>query len=103
MFRNYLKTSLRNLWRNKTSTGINLLGLTTGLTCCLLIGLYMQHELSYDNFQKKGDRTARVIMEYSFGGDTKRGNFTSTKVAPTFKRIFSEVESSIRMSQTSRV
>jgi len=38
---------------------INLLGLTTGLSCCLLIGLYMQHELSYDNFQKNGERTAR--------------------------------------------
>lgn len=103
MFRNYLKTSLRNLWKNKTSTGINLLGLTTGLSCCLLIGLYMQHELSYDNFQKNGERTARVIMEYSFGGDVKRGNFTSTKVAPTFKREFPEVELSIRMQQYGRI
>jgi putative ABC transport system permease protein len=103
MFRNYLKTSLRNLWRNKTSTGINLLGLTTGLTCCLLIGLYMQHELSYDNFQTKGERTARVIMEYTIGSDTKKGNFTSTKVAPTFQRNFPEIESAIRMQQYSRV
>lgn len=103
MFRNYLKTALRSLWKNKTSTGINLLGLTTGLTCCLLIGLYMQHELSYDNFQQKGDRTVRLIMEYSFGGDTKRGNFTSTKVAPTFQRNFPEVELAIRMAQYSRI
>ena len=103
MFRNYWKTTLRNLWKNKTSTGINLLGLTTGLSCCLLIGLYMQHELSYDNFQKNGERTARVIMEYSFGGDVKRGNFTSTKVAPAFKREFPEVELSIRMQQYARI
>lgn len=103
MFRNYWKTALRNLWKNKTSTGINLLGLTTGLSCCLLIGLYMQHELSYDNFQKNGDRVARVIMQYTFGGDVKSGNFTSTKVAPTFKREFPEVELSIRMQQYSRI
>jgi putative ABC transport system permease protein len=63
----------------------------------------MQHELSYDNFQKNGDRIARVIMEYTFGGDTKRGNFTSTKVAPTFKRTFPEVELSIRMQQYARI
>lgn len=103
MFRNYLKTAFRNLFRNKTATGINLLGLTTGLTCCLLIGLYMQHELSYDNFQQKGERTARLIMEYSFGGDVKRGNFTSTAVAPVFKRTFPEIESSIRMVQYARI
>lgn len=103
MFRNYLKTAIRNLWRNKTATGINLLGLTTGLTCCLLIGLYMQHELSYDDFQSKGKRIARVIMEYTFGADVTRGNFTSTKVAPTFSRTFSEVESAIRMTQTTKV
>ncbi len=47
-------------------TFINVLGLMTGITCCLLIGLYIQHEYSYDRFQQKGDRIARVLMEYRF-------------------------------------
>ncbi|MCW3116350.1 MAG: macB 17 [Chitinophagaceae bacterium] len=103
MIKNYFKSALRNLWKNKTSSLINITGLSAGLSCCLLIALYIQSELSYDEFQEKGDRIARVIMEYSFGGDVRKGNFTSTKVAPSFKRNFPEIESAVKMSKTSRV
>ena len=103
MFSNYLKTAWRNLWKNKTIASINVLGLVTGITCCLLIGLYIQHELSYDRFQQKGNRIARVIMKYRFAtGDYKEGNFTSTKVLPAFVRQFPEVESGVRMTLTNR-
>ena len=99
MFTNYLKVTVRNLWKYKASSFINLLGLTVGLTACLLIGLYVQHEFSFDKHQAKGDRIARVIMEYGFEGspETEKGNFTSTKVAPVFSRTFPEVESAVRM------
>ena len=56
MFRNHAKTALRNLWKNKPSTAINILGLTIGITACLLIALFIQHELSFDKFQSKGSR-----------------------------------------------
>lgn len=100
MFRNNFKVAFRNLWNNKFSSLINSFGLTIGLTSCLLIGVYIQHELSFDNFQEKGERIARVIMEYSFDGspEAKRGNFTSTKVAPVFVRTFPEIESAVRMT-----
>ncbi len=98
MLLSYFKIAIRNLWKHATSSVINLLGLTIGLSCCLFIGLYIQHEVSYDRFEEKGDRIARVIMEYSFdGGETNKGNYTSTKVAPAFKRNFPEVESAVRM------
>src|SRR4051812_22652036 len=105
MFKNYFKTAWRNLWKNRTSSAINIFGLTIGLTCCLLITLYIQHELSYDDFETKGDRIARVIMEYSFSGSnaTNAGNFTSVRVASVFKRTFPEVESVIKMVGYSRV
>ena len=105
MLRNYLKIALRNFQRNRLASMINLLGLTIGLTSCLLIVLYIQNELSYDGFEKKGDRIARVIMEYGFngGGELKKGNYTSTKVAPVFKRTFPEVESAVRMALQPRV
>lgn len=70
MFKNYLKTAWRNLWKNKISSIINVLGLTIGLTCCLLIALYIRHELSYDDFERNGKRIARVIMEYRFAGSS---------------------------------
>jgi len=99
MVRNNLKVTVRNLWKNKVASAINIFGLTVGLISCLLISLYIQHEASFDSFQKNGKRIARVIMEYAFDGspETKRGNYTSTKVAPEFSRIFPEVEYGIRM------
>ncbi len=103
MIKHYFKIALRNLWKKKIFSVINLTGLSIGLTSCLLITLYIQHELSYDQFQNKGDRIARVIMEYSFGGASQKGNFTSTKVAPSFKRNFPEVETAVRMTKRSRV
>jgi putative ABC transport system permease protein len=61
--------------------------------------------LSYDGFQKKGDRIARVIMEYSFDGspESNKGNYTSVRVAPVFQRNFPEIESTIRMTMRDRV
>ena len=105
MFKNYLKTAFRNLWKNKTSSIINVLGLTIGLGGCLLIALYIQHELSYDGFEANGNRISRMIMEYKFdgGGELQKGNYTSTKVAPVFKRTFPEVVSSVRMVRYERV
>src|ERR671912_958320 len=99
MLRNNLKVTVRSLWKNKVASAINIFGLTVGLTSCLLIALYIQHEASFDSFQENGKRIARVIMEYSFDGspETKRGNYTSTKVAPEFSRIFPEVQCGIRM------
>src|SRR5580704_2066909 len=105
MFRNYLKIALRNFWKNKTSSAINIFGLTIGLTSCLLIALYIQHEVGYDSFEKKGNRIARVIMEYSFAGSSQsnKGNYTSVRVASVFKRTFPEVESAIKMTEYPRV
>jgi putative ABC transport system permease protein len=90
MIKNYFKIAWRSLWKNKMSSLINITGLTAGLTCCLLMVLYMQHELSYDKFQQNGDRIVRMIMEYKFSeGEITKGNFTSTKVFPASQAKFS--------------
>ncbi|GAO44157.1 ABC transporter permease [Flavihumibacter petaseus] len=99
MLLNYFKIAIRSLMKHKGFSVINLSGLTVALTCCLLMVLYIRHELSYDRFQPKGDRIARVIMEYSFGGtEPNKGNYTSTYVFPSFKRNFPEVEDGVRMT-----
>ena len=84
---------------------INIFGLTVGLSSCLLIALFIRHELSYDDFEAKGSRIARVIMEYKFdgGGELQQGNYTATKVATTFKRVFPEVEFAVRMSEDDKI
>ena len=104
MIRNYLKIAWRSLRKNKTFSFINITGIATGITCCLLMVLYIQHELSYDKFQANGDRIVRVIMEYRFsGGEMTKGNFTSTKVFPAFKRNFPEVADGVRMFDPDRL
>lgn len=104
MLKNYFKIALRNLMRHKVFTAVNIVGLATGLTCCLLMIMHIQHELSFDRFHSKNDRIARVIMEYSFNGaDGMKGDFTSSKVFPSFKRNFPEVENGVRLSHEGRL
>ena len=105
MFRSNFRIALRNLWKNKASTIINVFGLTAGITSCLLIALFIQQEMSFDVFQSKKKRIARVVMEYSFEGgkESNKGTFTSTKVAPVFSRTFPEVEKGIRMYNGSAI
>ena len=92
MFRNYLKTAFRNLGKNKLYSGINIIGLTAGLAACLLIGVFISHELSYDKFNVNADRIARVTMEYGNAGTVSTTATTGTKVGPQFKRTFPSVE-----------
>jgi len=62
MYRNYLKTAIRNLWKFRGYTLINILGLAIGVACVLLILLYVQAELSYDRFHEKRDRIYRLTL-----------------------------------------
>jgi len=105
MLKNYFKTAFRNFWKNKTFSAINIFGLTIGMTSCLLIALYIRHETSYDDFELKGSRIVRVIMGYKFDGDNelRKGNFTSVRVAPVFKKTFPEVETAVRMFKSEKV
>ena len=69
MLKNYLKVAIRNLWKNKGFSAINIIGLSVGLATCLLIILYVMNELSYDKYNKKADRIYRVDGDIQFGGN----------------------------------
>ena len=64
MIRNYLKIAWRSLSRNKIYSLINITGLTVGITCCILITLYVKDELSYDSYNKNYDEVYRVLHAY---------------------------------------
>jgi len=61
MFKNYLTTALRNFWRNKTFSSINIIGLSIGISASLIIFLLVQYDFSFDKFEKDGSRTYRVV------------------------------------------
>ena len=66
MFKNYLKVALRNLWKNKAFSAINIIGLAAGLAVCLLIVLYVIDELSYDKYNANADRIYRLDADIYF-------------------------------------
>ncbi len=65
MFRNYFKIAYRNLVKYKFISGINLFGLTIGLTCCLILLAYILNELSYDRYNKNADHIYRVTRDFN--------------------------------------
>lgn len=92
MFKNYLKTALRNLTREKTSSAINVAGLTMGITCSLVLFLLVRHLSSFDNYHTKKDRIYRVVRQ---SDGNQRTNYTSgvPPVLPDAFRIdFPEAE-----------
>lgn len=97
MLRNYLKIALRQLWRNKFYSLINISGLAIGLACCLLIFLYVQDELSYDQFHNNKDRIYRITEAFKTGDGVMSTALTPWKVGPDILRQFPQVEKMVRL------
>ncbi len=97
MFKNYFKVALRNLYRYKGFSFINILGLAIGITGCLLIGLFVWDEMQYDKFIKDGASVYRLYQQReSDAGVTASAN-TPPVFAPHLKQQFPEVEGTTRI------
>ena len=88
MFKNYFKIALRNLIKNKVYSAINILGLSVGIACCILIFLFVRHELSYDTFHKSAD-TIYIVAEE--GETAKEYKFYTQSPALCCKPIFQKL------------
>ncbi len=66
MFKLNLKIALRNLWKYKGYTAINVFGLSIGLASCILIFIFVRYQLSYDKEHKNGDRIYRVVSSFTY-------------------------------------
>ncbi|MGV3639229.1 MAG: ABC transporter permease [Adhaeribacter sp.] len=97
MFRNHLKIALRNLWRHKAFSAINVLGLAIGLATCLVILLFVGHELSYDRYHEKADRIVRVVFRGSMRGNLIREASVMPPVARTLRADYPEVLDATRL------
>ena len=93
---NYIKTSLRNLWKNKGFSAINILGLAVGLATCLLILLFVRDELGYDRYNAKADRIYRIDGDIQFGGVRFIEAVTPDPMGPTLKQELPQVEQYVR-------
>ena len=97
MLKNYFKTALRNLFRNKTYAVINIGGIAIGLTAFWLITLYIADDLSYDRFHKNADRIVRVAHHSKWDGGELHLAATSAPFAPALKSAYPEIEEAIRI------
>ena len=70
MFKNYFKVTIRNLWKNKTNSFLNIFGLCIGITCAGFIFLWVEDELNYDHYNKKIDQIYKVMENQSYDGKT---------------------------------
>jgi putative ABC transport system permease protein len=103
MFKNYIKISVRNLSKHKASSLINTIGLTTGITCCFLILLYVQDELSYDRHHENAERIYRVVGESINPHEKFQRAKTPNPLAPTLKSDYPEVVHATRIGKFSNV
>jgi putative ABC transport system permease protein len=97
MFKHYFRIAIRNMRRHKSYAVMNVFGLGIGLTCCVLITMYIQDELSYDRYYANAKRIDRVVVMQN--GDRVEGTGIARVGAPwgpALKASFPEVESFVR-------
>ena len=100
MLRSFLQIAIRNFAKRKGYSVLNLLGLTIGITCCLLIFEYVAYERSYDSYNSNANRIYRVQeSDYQNGRFEVRWASTSPGVGPALKRDFPEIENFCRLTQ----
>ena len=91
MFKNYLKVALRSLLKRKVFTAINILGLATGMTVCLMIILFVRSELGYDSFEPNGDRIYRVVLERKYPDRSASYAIIPQSIGVAIQKEFPEV------------
>nr|WP_295925574.1 ABC transporter permease [uncultured Dyadobacter sp.] len=99
MIRNYFKIAIRNMWKSKGFSAVNITGLVTGITACLMILQYVSFELTFDRFHRDFDRIYRVTNDrFQQGKLIQHGTITYPLVGTTMARDFQEIESYTTLS-----
>jgi len=91
MIRNYLITTFRNFIRNKNYTLINVVGLSVGITACVIIYLLISYELNFDKFNTKYDRIYRIVQQSFSTSGTDYGAAIPYPITSTFRNDFPDV------------
>lgn len=103
MIGSYVKTALRNLFKHKGYSFINIVGLAIGIACCILILLWVRDELSFDGFHAKADHIYRAVEEQTYTGDALfKVAVTPAPLAPALKDEMPEVVEACRYTSAPR-
>src|SRR3954452_13603451 len=99
MFKNYLITAIRNFWRNKTFSIINVLGLSIGISAALVIFLIVYYELSFDKFEKDRDRVYRIVLDLQFNSVEGHSAAVPAPLSTTLQKEVTGIEQIITVMQ----
>src|SRR6266404_3539980 len=94
MLKNFLKVALRNLWKFKGYSFLNIFGLAMGMTCSLLILLWIRDERSVDNYHANGARLYSIYENQYYDGKISSGFYTPGVLPDQMKKDLPEVEMS---------
>ncbi|MBA4850886.1 ABC transporter permease [Emticicia sp. BO119] len=97
MLKNYVKIAFRNLLKNKVFSIINIVGLAIGMAVCMLILLYVSHELSYDKFHRNGKNIFQTLVKMKFGANEVQFNLVSKNFGNAVKQTNPEVLDYVRI------
>lgn len=97
MVKTYFKIALRNLAKHKVNTFINVIGLSIGMACCLLIILYVTDELSFDRFWPQGERVYRMALERRYPNRSTKYAIIPPSYAQSVKKEIPEIEQTTRI------
>lgn len=97
MFKNYITVAVRNLKKHKAFSFINIFGLSVGLSCCMLISLYIYHEYSYDSYHEKGSRIYQIGSVFDPNGEAEHLSTVPAALAAALQQEFPEIEESTRL------
>ena len=98
MLKNYIKVALRNLWKSRGFSAINIIGLAAGLGVCLLIVLYVLDEQSYDRYNTKADRIYRLDADLYFNNTLFNAVASPRPLARTLVHDYPEFEQMVRIN-----
>ncbi len=99
MFTNFIKATLRTLYREKVYAIINIAGLSLAIACCIILGLYIHSELTYDQHNTKYRQIYRVENEINYNGKILRLAITSQFLAPMLAKDYPEIKAFVRFSR----
>jgi putative ABC transport system permease protein len=99
--RNYFVVLLRTLQREKLYAAINIAGLALGIACCLILGLFLRSELTYDLHHEKHDRIYRLVNEYGTGGTSEKFAASSRMMGPMLSAEFPQIKAFVRFQSNS--
>ncbi len=97
MLRNYLTTAYRHLLRHRTTTLMNVISLSVGIACCLVVYVIVKHEYTYDDFQPQVDRLYRVVSQTEEPSGTNYAGSVCFPMAETLREEVPSVASATQL------